>query len=168
MDWSRTKDRIVSASQDGHLIVWNALTSQKTHAIKLVCSWVIACAFSSNGHIVACGGLDSVCSVYTLNSQYDQEIPDPKILSGHKGYISCCKFVPNNDAQIITSSGDHTCALWESESCQKISVFGGDASSGHRGDVLRYSLLTRCYSLHFGMSSETCICRKVQKNLANS
>ena len=137
MDWSREKDRIVSASQDGHLIVWNALTSQKTHLIKLICSWVMACAFSPSGNAVACGGLDSVCSVYTLNSLYEQGMPDPKILNGHKGYISCCKFVPNNDAQIITSSGDHTCALWELESSQKISVFGGDASSGHSGDVLR-------------------------------
>jgi WD40 repeat protein len=29
-------DRIVSASQDGRLIVWNAFTQQKTHAIRLV------------------------------------------------------------------------------------------------------------------------------------
>ena len=29
-------DRIVTASQDGRLIVWNAMTGAKTHAIKLV------------------------------------------------------------------------------------------------------------------------------------
>merc|ERR1711915_235337 len=31
LDWTSEKNRIVSASQDGRLIVWNALTSQKTH-----------------------------------------------------------------------------------------------------------------------------------------
>lgn len=142
LDWSRERDRIVSASQDGHLIVWNALTSQKTHAIKLASSWVMTCAFSSNGLAVASGGLDSICSIYVLTTQQEQVMSDPKTLYGHKGYISCCKFVPERDTQIITSSGDGTCALWDSESCQKISVFGGDSSSGHSADVVSLSIST--------------------------
>lgn len=67
LDWTSEKNRIVSASQDGRLIVWNALTSQKTHAIKLPCAWVMTCAFSPTGQSVACGGLDSVCSIFNLN-----------------------------------------------------------------------------------------------------
>ncbi|KAI5084004.1 hypothetical protein GOP47_0000173 [Adiantum capillus-veneris] len=143
LDWSQERDRIVSASQDGHLIVWNPLTSQKTHAIKLASSWVITCAFSSDGVAVASGGLDSICSVYVLNTQQEQPISDPKTLHGHKGYISCCKFVPKRDAQILTSSGDGTCALWEVESCQKVSVFGGDSSCGHSADVVSLSVNTK-------------------------
>lgn len=141
LDWSRGRDRIVSASQDGHLIVWNALTSQKTHAIKLASSWVMTCAFSSNGLAVASGGLDSICSIYVLTTQQDQVMLEPRTLCGHKGYISCCKFVPDRDPHIITSSGDGTCALWDLESCQKVSVFGGDSSTGHSADVVRWSLL---------------------------
>ncbi|MCO5590552.1 hypothetical protein L7F22_044523 [Adiantum nelumboides] len=142
LDWSQGRDRVVSASQDGHLIVWNAFTSQKTHAIKLASSWVITCAFSSDGVAVASGGLDSICSVYVLNTQLEQSISDPKTLYGHKGYISCCKFVPGRDTQILTSSGDGTCALWEVESCQKVSVFGGDSSCGHSADVVSLSVKT--------------------------
>eukprot|EP00250_Pteridium_aquilinum_P016859 c23328_g4_i1 orf=224-1360(-) len=142
LDWSQGRDRIVSASQDGHLIVWNALTSQKTHLIKLASSWVMTCAFSSSGLAVASGGLDSICSIYVLNTQLEQVMSDPKTLYGHKGYISCCKFVPDRDTQLITSSGDGTCALWDSESCQKISVFGGDSSSGHNADVVSLSIST--------------------------
>ncbi|KAL3614328.1 hypothetical protein CASFOL_042402 [Castilleja foliolosa] len=67
LDWTPEKNRIVSASQDGRLIVWNALTSQKTHAIKLPCAWVMTCAFSPNGQSVACGGLDSMCSIFNLD-----------------------------------------------------------------------------------------------------
>lgn len=142
LDWSRGKDRIVSVSQDGRLIVWNALTSQKTHLFKLDCSWVMTCAFSPNGQSVACGGLDSVCSVFLLNSQQERDVPAPKALNGHKGYISCCQYVPDKDTQIVTSSGDQTCALWESENCQRISVFGGDGPSGHTADVMSLSIST--------------------------
>eukprot|EP00250_Pteridium_aquilinum_P016857 c23328_g2_i1 orf=521-1639(-) len=148
LDWARGRDRIVSASQDGHLIVWNALTSQKTHAIKLACSWVMTCALSPNGQSVACGGLDSVCTVFTLSSQQGSALPDPKVLSGHKGYISSCKYVPDNDSKILTSSGDRTCALWDLEVCQKTSAFGGDTSSGHTADVMSLSIST-ANSQHF-------------------
>ncbi|KAJ0582901.1 putative transcription factor WD40-like family [Helianthus annuus] len=94
LDWTHDKNRIVSASQDGRLIVWNALTSQKTHAIKLPCAWVMTCAFSPGRQSVACGGLDSVCSVFNLSSPTDKDgnIPVSRMLSGHKGYVSSCQY----------------------------------------------------------------------------
>ncbi|MCO5579620.1 hypothetical protein L7F22_033477 [Adiantum nelumboides] len=148
LDWARGKDRIVSASQDGHLIVWNALTSQKTHAIKLACSWVMTCAFSPSGHAVACGGLDSVCTVYTLSSQQGSALPDSKVLTGHKGYVSCCKYAPDKDNQLFTSSGDRTCALWDTELGQKLLTFGGETSAGHSADVMSLSICSS-NSQHF-------------------
>nr|GMC84957.1 guanine nucleotide-binding protein subunit beta-2 [Ipomoea batatas] len=89
------KNRIVSASQDGRLIVWNALTSQKTHAIKLPCAWVMTCAFSPTGQS---GGLDSVCSIFNLNPPPDSDGNSTvsRTLSGHKGYVSSCQYVPND------------------------------------------------------------------------
>lgn len=132
----------MSASQDGRLIVWNALTSQKTHAIRLHCAWVMTCAFSPNGQSVACGGLDSACSIFNLNSQTDREgnLPTSRILTGHKGYVSSCQYVPDQENHLITSSGDQTCGLWDVTTGQRISVFGGEFPSGHTADVQRYSL----------------------------
>lgn len=58
----------VSASQDGKLIVWGALQNLKLQAIPLRSSWVMTCAFEqTKGNLVACGGLDNICSVYQLN-----------------------------------------------------------------------------------------------------
>ncbi|KAH7282141.1 hypothetical protein KP509_35G014500 [Ceratopteris richardii] len=91
--------------------------------------------------VVASGGMDNICSIYVLNTQYDQPMSDPKPLYGHKGYISCCKFVPKHDTQILTSSGDGTCALWEVESSLKVSVFGGE-SSGYTKGVTSVSIKT--------------------------
>lgn len=140
LDWSNERNRIVSASQDGRLIVWNALTSQKTHAIKLPCAWVMTCAFSPNGQSVACGGLDSVCTIFNLNSPTDKDgnLPVSRMLGGHKGYVSSCQYVPDEDTHLITSSGDQTCVLWDITTGLRTSVFGGEFQSGHTADVLRY------------------------------
>ncbi|OVA18693.1 G-protein [Macleaya cordata] len=142
LDWTSEKNRIVSASQDGRLIVWNALTSQKTHAIKLPCAWVMTCAFSPSGQSVACGGLDNLCSTFNLNSAVDRDgnLPISRMLSGHKGYVSSCQYVPDEDTHLITSSGDQTCILWDVSTGQKISAFGGEFPSGHTADVLSVSI----------------------------
>ncbi|KAL8151333.1 hypothetical protein V2J09_021141 [Rumex salicifolius] len=142
LDWTAERNRIVSASQDGRLIVWNALTSQKTHAIKLPCAWVMTCAFSPTGQSVASGGLDSVCTIFNLNSPIDKDgnLPVSKTLSGHKGYVSCCQYLPDEDPHLLTSSGDHTCILWDISTGLRTSVFGGEFQSGHTADVLSVSI----------------------------
>lgn len=142
LDWTSEKNRIVSASQDGRLIVWNALTSQKTHAIKLPCAWVMTCAFSPTGQSVACGGLDSVCSIFNLNSPTDRDgnLNVSRMLSGHKGYVSSCQYVPGEDTHLITGSGDQTCVLWDITTGLRTSVFGGEFQSGHTADVLSISI----------------------------
>ena len=76
MHWAEgqaSSRNLVSASQDGKLIVWNAFTTNKVHAIPLRSSWVMTCAFAPGGGYVACGGLDNICSIYNLNSK-DQPI----------------------------------------------------------------------------------------------
>lgn len=55
---------LVSASQDGKLIVWDSYTTNKVHAIPLRSSWVMTCAYAPSGSFVACGGLDNICSIY--------------------------------------------------------------------------------------------------------
>ena len=55
---------LVSASQDGKLIVWDSYSTNKVHAIPLRSSWVMTCAYAPSGNFVACGGLDNICSIY--------------------------------------------------------------------------------------------------------
>ena len=119
MHWAETDNgelgkQLVSASQDGKLIVWNAASTNKVHAIPLRSSWVMTCAFSPTGTKVACGGLDNICSLYNLQSK-DQPIKVSRELAAHTGYLSCCRFIGGGGEQILTSSGDMTCMLWEVE-----------------------------------------------------
>ncbi|KAL9563477.1 hypothetical protein ACKAV7_012385 [Fusarium commune] len=117
MHWSTDRRHLVSASQDGKLIIWDAYTTNKVHAIPLRSSWVMTCAYAPSGNFVACGGLDNICSIYNLNQQRDGPTRVARELSGHAGYLSCCRFI--NDRSILTSSGDMTCMKWDIETGQK-------------------------------------------------
>lgn len=130
MHWAQDKRHLVSASQDGKLIVWDAYTTNKIHAIPLRSSWVMTCAYAPSGNLVACGGLDNMCSVYSLKSR-EGPAKAYKELNGHTGYLSCCRFL--SDRQIITSSGDMSCVLWDIDSGTKVLEF-----DDHTGDVMRY------------------------------
>jgi guanine nucleotide-binding protein G(I)/G(S)/G(T) subunit beta-1 len=132
MHWAADRRHLVSASQDGKLIVWDAYTTNKVHAIPLRSSWVMTCAYAPSGNFVACGGLDNICSVYSLNSREGTGTKGARELSAHSGYLSCCRFI--NDRQIVTSSGDMTCMLWDIEAGVRVVEF-----SDHTGDVMRYA-----------------------------
>ena len=134
MHWSTDKRHLVSASQDGKLIVWDAHTTNKIHAIPLRSSWVMTCAYSPSGNFVACGGLDNICSIYNLKTK-EGTVKVARELSAHTGYLSCCRFL--SDRQIITSSGDMTCMLWDIDAGMKILDF-----EDHSGDVMSLSLST--------------------------
>jgi WD40 repeat protein len=132
MHWSTDRRHLVSASQDGKLIIWDAYTTNKVHAIPLRSSWVMTCAYSPSGNYVACGGLDNICSIYNLSAR-EGPTRVARELSGHSGYLSCCRFI--NDRRILTSSGDMTCVLWDIETGQKITEF-----ADHLGDVMSLSI----------------------------
>lgn len=83
------------------------------HAIPLRSSWVMTCAYAPSGSFVACGGLDNICSIYSLKTR-EGNVRVSRELPGHTGYLSCCRFLDDN--QIVTSSGDMT--WWVFGTCQ--------------------------------------------------
>jgi guanine nucleotide-binding protein G(I)/G(S)/G(T) subunit beta-1 len=133
--WATDSRHLVSASQDGKLIIWNGFTTNKVHAIPLRSSWVMTCAYSPSGNFVACGGLDNLCSVYKLPSAKDAPTQQKVYseLAQHEGYLSCCRFL--TDEEIVTSSGDSTCILWDVETKTPKKIF-----TDHTGDVMSVSL----------------------------
>ncbi|KHN88805.1 Guanine nucleotide-binding proteinsubunit beta-1 [Toxocara canis] len=110
----------------------NSEIVRSVHAIPLRSSWVMTCAYAPSGSYVACGGLDNICSIYSLKTR-EGNVRVSRELPGHTGYLSCCRFLDDN--QIVTSSGDMTCALWDIETGQQCTAF-----TGHTGDVMSLSL----------------------------
>jgi guanine nucleotide-binding protein G(I)/G(S)/G(T) subunit beta-1 len=131
MHWGSDSTRLVSASQDGKLIIWNGFTTNKEHAIALRSSWVMTCAFSPELKMVAAGGLDNICSIYKVPAERKGMTNDkPQYeLAQHEGYLSCCRFL--SEEQILTSSGDGTAILWDIEKRLAVSVF-----TEHTSDVM--------------------------------
>src|ERR1700683_1768631 len=175
MHWAADRRHLVSASQDGKLIVWDAYTTNKVHAIPLRSSWVMTCAYSPSGNFVACGGLDNICSIYNLQAKDGgQSVKGGRELSAHSGYLSCCRFI--NDRQIVTSSGDMTGMLWDIEAGVRVVEF-----RDHTGDVMRYvtqirfsliSFVLICMFQSVAGSQSECFClwclRRYRKTLGHS
>jgi guanine nucleotide-binding protein G(I)/G(S)/G(T) subunit beta-1 len=134
LDWARDGTTLLSASQDGKLIIWNAYTENKRQVVSLKSPWVMSCAFEKEtDRLVACGGLDNICSIYDVSSAGSVGgVALPNELVGHDGYLSSCKFLPGN--KVLTSSGDSTCALWDiaDGKGRKLQTF-----SDHSADVMR-------------------------------
>lgn len=67
----------------------------QVHAIPLRSSWVMTCAYAPSGSYVACGGLDNICSIYSLKTR-EGNVRVSRELPGHTGYLSCCRFLDDN------------------------------------------------------------------------
>lgn len=141
--WDLTSCRIVLACQDGFMIIWDAVTGLKLQAIPLESNWVLCCAYSPSGALVALAGLDNRCSIYKVSVPEPGTItaqPDSYELSelsrpyraghgAHAAYVSACDFV--EESKILTASGDMTIALWDTQKGTRVHEF-----LGHTGDVL--------------------------------
>jgi len=130
MHWAGNSTQLVSASQDGKLIIWNARSTNKILAIPLRSSWVMTCAYEqTTDELVACGGLDNLCSIYKIKLDGTAVNRAEKELAAHDGYLSCCRFV--GQKQLLTASGDSTCMLWDVDRGESIRSF-----NDHAGDVM--------------------------------
>lgn len=131
LKWSSDSKNIVSASQDGSLVVWDMVQYTKKLGIPLRMAWVMTVDYSPNGNLIASGGLDNLCSVFNIEDKigWASEMVRPhRELQQHEGYVSCNRFIDNE--HILTASGDSSCILWDIEYQQPISAF-----IGHTGDV---------------------------------
>mmetsp|Transcript_38497 Transcript_38497/g.54181 ORF Transcript_38497/g.54181 Transcript_38497/m.54181 type:complete len:327 (+) Transcript_38497:119-1099(+) len=123
--WAGDSQALISASQDGKLLLWNAVSTNKLKAISLKSTYVMAVAMEqSRGAMVACGGLDNLCTVYRV-SQPDNAME----MASHDGFVSCCRFL--SEDRILTASGDSTVLLWDIPNGQPIATF-----AEHKQDVM--------------------------------
>jgi guanine nucleotide-binding protein G(I)/G(S)/G(T) subunit beta-1 len=129
LHWAGDSQMVVSASQDGNLLVWNAVTCNKTQSMSLKSSYVMSVGVEqSKGSLIACGGLDNLCTIYKVGSSEVQTE-----MASHDGFLSCCRFI--DEEYILTSSGDSTCLLWNIENASVKDTF-----AEHSSDAMFISL----------------------------
>jgi guanine nucleotide-binding protein G(I)/G(S)/G(T) subunit beta-1 len=105
------------------------MTSNKTQSISLKSSYVMAVGMEqSHGNMIACGGLDNLCTIYKLDA------PDKAMeMASHDGFLSCCRFL--SEDHILTSSGDSTCIRWDIALGKPVDTF-----AEHTSDAMFISL----------------------------
>eukprot|EP00924_Labyrinthula_sp_SR-Ha-C_P005394 snap_masked-scaffold_1-processed-gene-30.47-mRNA-1 protein AED:0.01 eAED:0.01 QI:0/-1/0/1/-1/1/1/0/371 len=125
-------DKLVSCSQDGKILVWDAPSKNKTNVLTPKTPYTMTCAFEqSESGVVCAGGLDNAVSLYTLsdNVEIRPTSQTSAVLQGHEGYISCARFLERG--KLVSSSGDTTCMYFDVESGKPLHYF-----KEHRGDVM--------------------------------
>ncbi|KTF79410.1 hypothetical protein cypCar_00016629 [Cyprinus carpio] len=129
MHWSTDNRLMVSASQDGKLLIWDSHSGNKVNAVPLKSSWVMTCAYAPSGNLVASGGLDNMCTVYNLKTPVIKTV---KELDAHTDqpesttHLSLICLFPSHFS---------TSALWDLESGKQKTVF-----LNHVGDCMCLSL----------------------------
>lgn len=147
--WSQDSTTVLSASQDGFLLLWDAVTGFKKNVIILKSQWVLACAISPNKRFVASAGLDNHCTVYKIDGSDMVQQKIVSIFKGHTCYISECEFQSNNT--VLTASGDMTARKWDVTKGMKTMEF-----AGHLGDII---------ALATPKSFDTGVCGSINANV---
>jgi guanine nucleotide-binding protein G(I)/G(S)/G(T) subunit beta-1 len=147
--WSQDSEHLVSASQDGKLLIWNTRSGLKRYAISLQSSWVMATDYSPSGKFVASGGLDNMVSIFEVKMEESfAKDANPVELFGHEGYVASCTFL--DDEQILSTSGDSDCTLWDIERRVAKMKF-----TDHHADVMSASLFGGSRDLFVTGSTDT-------------
>lgn len=126
--WGSNSRYLVSASQDGRILVWDGLTGNKLDVIALRSPWVMTCTYSPSLNLVACGGLDNICYIYRVNGKESPTNASLELV-GHEGFLSCARFL--DEKRVLTASGDQSCALWDLEKGRMETSF-----PGHNSEVM--------------------------------
>lgn len=138
--FSPDSNKIFSVCQDGFGIIWDVLSGLKLQAIPLEHRWTLTCSYSPSGRLVALAGLENKCSVYSLNTELDQNftpnresIELTRTVKGfgtqHKAYIGVLEFL--TERELITGSGDSLIRLWDVEKRQRVREY-----TEHSDDIL--------------------------------
>lgn len=112
VDWAQDNYRVLSASHDGKLVVWNALAEIREHLMILDNSFLQTCSFSPSSKLVATGGLDNHIHVFSL-PEIDDEKQPAKIstITRHQGPVYQIQFISEN--KILSASGDGTIQIFD-------------------------------------------------------
>lgn len=131
--WTSDSTSILSGSQDGFMLIWDVATGLKKNAIPLDSQWVLSCAISPSGKLVASAGLNNTCTIYRISKENRVQQNVVSIFKGHTGYVSSIDFL--DETQLLSASGDMTCALWDIPKAKRVREY-----ADHLGDVLALTL----------------------------
>jgi guanine nucleotide-binding protein G(I)/G(S)/G(T) subunit beta-1 len=131
LSWGSDSTTLLTAAQDGKIIIWNALRKLKRRVFSLDSKWTLCCDLAPSMAVCAAGGLDNTVSIFPTNLNTDGPAADakPTLLREHEGYLSSMTFISDN--KLVTSSGDTSIIVWDvSKGLSTVRL------KGHESDVM--------------------------------
>ncbi len=104
--WGR---RLVSASEDGTLKLWDTTTGQVIRTLVRDSGNVFCVAFSPDGRHIASGSLDQAVTLWDVETGHALHV-----MRGHAAYVLGVAFSPDG-RRIASASHDSTVKLWDVE-----------------------------------------------------
>ncbi|AKG22471.1 serine/threonine-protein kinase [Calothrix sp. 336/3] len=119
-------DKILSASDDEKVKVWDAVTGKKLQTFNThvkATNYLYALAVSPNGEYVATGGYDDSISLWNMST--GQKI---KTLTGHSGDIASLAFSPDGNF-LASGSLDETIKIWDVNTGNNLQTLAANTGS---------------------------------------
>jgi WD40 repeat protein len=116
--------RIVSASGDNTLKIWDAETGAEIRTLTGHSNSVRACAYSPDGKRIISASYDKTLKIWDAES--GAEI---RTLTGHSNRVQACAYSPDGK-RLVSASGDNTLKIWDPETGAEIRTL-----AGHSWDV---------------------------------
>jgi WD40 repeat protein len=127
------QDSVVSAGDDGEVILWDAKSGKKKLSL-LGHSWnIFSVDFSWNGDKLVSGSLDETIRVWNFSTDRSSRI----ISNAHSGGVRHVKFTAD-DRRIISCGHDGNVKLWDLKTLELLHVW-----SGHRSFVQSFDFNLR-------------------------
>lgn len=127
-DTSPDGTRIVSASSDKSLKVWDAASGKELLTLRGHGASVETCSFSRDGTCILSGDRNGKIKIWDAAS--GQELVS---LAGHNDAVTTCAFSPDGK-RVVSASYDHTLKVWDADTGAELHTL-----RGHRGPVLACS-----------------------------
>ncbi|MCP4569500.1 MAG: WD40 repeat domain-containing protein, partial [FCB group bacterium] len=99
--------RVLSASWDNTLKLWDVESGKEIRAFTGHKHYVYSCAFSPDGARVLSASWDNTLKLWDVES--GKEI---RAFTGHKNDVNSCAFSPDG-ARVLSASSDNTLKLWD-------------------------------------------------------